>query len=72
MGPTLGVAYFDFKATVTDEASGKSGSIDEAFPLPRIGLHGEKPWRDFLVTASLSGLYIEYSTSTMNRILARL
>jgi len=60
LGPTFGVAYLDFDVTITDKASGKKESIAEKFPIPRVGLHGEIPFGDFLVEADLSGLYISY------------
>ena len=60
LGPTIGVAYLDFDLTITDEISGTKESITEDFPIPRVGLHGEMPFGDFLVEADLSGLYISY------------
>lgn len=60
LGPTVGLGYLDFDVTITDEMSGDSGTIAEKFPFPRVGVHGEMPFGNFLVEADVAGLYIDY------------
>lgn len=55
---SLGVDFYDFKATVTDVLSTLQDSIDEQLPIPIAGLHLELPLSDFLISADASGLVL--------------
>ena len=60
LGPTIGVAYFNLKVKVTDLVTGADSSIDEEFPIPRIGVQGAIPYGNFQFEGELSGLFIDY------------
>lgn len=60
LGPTLGVAYVDVDAKITDQVTGTSDTLSEAFPLPRLGLQGSVPLGPFELAGKAAGLYVEY------------
>lgn len=59
LGPTVALSYSDVAIELTDVDTGLSEDIDETFPAPTFGLHGEIPVGDVLLEADLAGVYID-------------
>ena len=59
LGPTVAVSYNEVDIELTDAASGESEQIDETFPAPTLGIHGEVPIGDFVLEANFAGVYFD-------------
>jgi hypothetical protein len=60
LGPTISLGLLDFKVALTDKVSSETDTLEDKFPVPRIGVHGEVTFGNFLVEADIAGLYIDY------------
>ena len=59
LGPTIAVSYTSVFIELTDKATGVKEEIDETYPAPTLGAHGELPIGDVMLEADLAGVYIE-------------
>ena len=59
LGPTVALSYSAVTIELTDIDTGLSEDIDETFPAPTLGLHGEIPVGNVLLEGDIAGVYID-------------
>ena len=67
-GTSIGVDFYEIKATVVDVLAVATDSIDEQLPIPIAGLHIALPIGDFLIDADISGLILTVENINVNYI----
>lgn len=67
-GTSIGVDFYEIKATIVDVLSAATDSIDEQLPIPIAGLHFALPIGDFLIDADISGLILTVENIDVNYI----
>jgi hypothetical protein len=59
LGPTVAVSYSSLDLELTDSATGEKEDINETFPAPTLGVHGEVPIGDIVLEADVAGVYFD-------------
>lgn len=67
-GLSVGVDFYEIKATIVDVLAAARDSIDEQLPIPIVGLHFALPMGDFLIDADISGLILTVENIDVNYI----